>query len=76
MYAFAADGHSYSFRPEPGALTALAGLFRQITVQACLDVFACGIFNWGNKFNITLKMDSTEESEYPPNMEYRQEQIA
>jgi len=39
-------------------------------------VFACGIFNWGNKFNITLQMDSTEESEYPANMEYRQEQIA
>ncbi len=39
-------------------------------------VFACGIFNWGNKFNITMNMDSAEESEYECNMEYRQEEIA
>lgn len=39
-------------------------------------VFACGIFNWGNKFNITMKLDSSEESEYITGMEYRQEEIA
>ena len=39
-------------------------------------VFACGIFNWGNKFNITMQMDSTAESAYESGMEYRQEEIA
>jgi alkylhydroperoxidase family enzyme len=39
-------------------------------------VFACGIFNWGNKFNITMKLDSSDESEYETGMEYRQEEIA
>lgn len=39
-------------------------------------VYACGIFNWGNKFNITMKLDSSEESEYPTGMAYRQEEIA
>lgn len=39
-------------------------------------VFACGIFNWGNKFNITMNLDSAEESEYSTGMEYRQEEIA
>ena len=38
-------------------------------------VFACGIFNWGNKFNITLHMDATEESPYDTGMEYRQEAL-
>lgn len=39
-------------------------------------VYACGIFNWGNKFNITMNLDSAEESEYANGMEYRQEEIA
>jgi len=39
-------------------------------------VYACSIFNWGNKFNITMKLDSSTESEYPTGMEYRQEEIA
>ena len=39
-------------------------------------VFACGIFNWGNKFNITMNMDSADESEYDGGMEYRREEIA
>ena len=39
-------------------------------------VFACGIFNWGNKFNITMNLDTEEESEYEGEMEYRQEEIA
>lgn len=39
-------------------------------------VFACGIFNWGNKFNITMHMDADEASEYENNMAYRQEQVS
>lgn len=39
-------------------------------------VFACSIFNWGNKFNITMTMDSADESEYVTDMAYRQEEIA
>jgi len=39
-------------------------------------VYACGIFNWGNKFNITMNMDATEESTYETGMEYRQEEIS
>ena len=39
-------------------------------------VFACSIFNWGNKFNITMNLDSSQESDYPTGMEYRQEEIA
>ena len=38
-------------------------------------VFACGIFNWGNKFNITMNMDSADESEYETDMQYRREEI-
>ncbi len=39
-------------------------------------VFACSIFNWGNKFNITLNMDSSNDSEYETDMQYRREEIA
>ncbi len=39
-------------------------------------VFACGIFNWGNKFNITMNLDAEPESEYDVGLEYRQEEIA
>lgn len=39
-------------------------------------VFACGIFNWGNKFNITMHMDSDGESDYTTDMSYRQEKLA
>ena len=38
-------------------------------------VFACGIFNWGNKFNITTNMDSSDDSDYYTDMEYRREEI-
>ncbi|MDX2380604.1 MAG: hypothetical protein QNM02_12705, partial [Acidimicrobiia bacterium] len=38
--------------------------------------FACSIFNWGNKFNITMNLDSEPESEYQTGMEYRQDEIA
>lgn len=34
-------------------------------------VFACSIFNWGNKFNITMRLDSDEQSAYPTNMQYK-----
>ncbi len=33
-------------------------------------VFAASIFNWGNKFNITMRMDAAPESNYPTGMEY------
>jgi len=33
-------------------------------------VFACSIFNFGNKFNITMRLDTSEESEYPKKMAY------
>ena len=39
-------------------------------------VFACGIFNWGNKFNITMHMDADEASDYGTDMAYRQEKLA
>ena len=39
-------------------------------------VFACGIFNWGNKFNITMQMDSDGASEYESGMTYREEKLA
>ena len=33
--------------------------------------FASAIFNWGNKFNITMKMD-TDGVEYPTGMQYKE----
>jgi len=33
--------------------------------------FACSIFNWGNKFNITMQLDSDGEN-YPTGMTYRE----
>ena len=33
-------------------------------------VFACSIFNWGNKFNITMRLDTSPESAYPTDMAY------
>lgn len=33
-------------------------------------VFGCSIFNFGNKFNITMRVDATEESKYPSGMTY------
>ncbi len=38
-------------------------------------VFACGIFNWGNKFNITMHMDADGASSYSSDMAYRQESL-
>ncbi len=33
-------------------------------------VFACSVFNFGNKFNITMQLDATEESKYPTGLVY------
>lgn len=33
-------------------------------------VFACSIFNWGNKYNITMTLDADEDSQYPTGLEY------
>ncbi|MFQ5773490.1 MAG: carboxymuconolactone decarboxylase family protein [Kiloniellaceae bacterium] len=33
-------------------------------------VFACSVFNFGNKFNITMRLDSAPESKYPKGMTY------
>lgn len=33
-------------------------------------VFGASIFNWGNKFNITMQVDSDDQSAYPKHMEY------
>jgi len=33
--------------------------------------FACSIFNWGNKFNITMQLD-TDGTNYANGMEYRE----
>ena len=33
--------------------------------------FACSIFNWGNKFNITMQLD-TDGTTYANGMEYRE----
>ena len=38
-------------------------------------IYACGIFNWGNKFNIALHMEADEQSPYDVAMEYRQEAL-
>lgn len=33
-------------------------------------VFACSVFNFGNKFNITMTLDSTQDSQYPTGLSY------
>jgi alkylhydroperoxidase family enzyme len=33
-------------------------------------IFGCSIFNFGNKFNITMRLDTTEDSEYEKGMVY------
>lgn len=38
-------------------------------------VFACSIFNWGNKFNITMHMDTEETSDYEQDLPYREEAL-
>lgn len=38
--------------------------------------YACGIFNWGNKFNITMQLDMHPDSDYDQGMEYAQQELA
>lgn len=52
----------------------LKGVFADDEIVEML--FACGIFNWGNKFNITMHMDAEDGSAYGNDMEYRQEKLA
>ena len=52
----------------------LRGLFTEEEIVEM--VFACSIFNWGNRFNITMNLDSSAESPYETGMECRQEEIA
>ncbi len=33
-------------------------------------IFGCSVFNFGNKFNITMRLDATDESKYPTGMTY------
>jgi alkylhydroperoxidase family enzyme len=33
-------------------------------------IFGCSVFNFGNKFNITMRLDPTEESKYPTGLKY------
>ena len=33
-------------------------------------IFGCSVFNFGNKFNITMRLDASEESKYPTGMTY------
>jgi uncharacterized peroxidase-related enzyme len=33
-------------------------------------VFACSVFNFGNKFNITMRLDAAPDSKYPKGMTY------
>jgi alkylhydroperoxidase family enzyme len=33
-------------------------------------VFASSIFNWGNKFNITMQLDTDPESDYEHDLQY------
>lgn len=53
--------------------TKLKGVFTDDEIVEM--AFACGIFNWGNKFNITMQLDAEPESEYASGMEYRQEEL-
>ena len=54
-----------------------AGLKKVFSEEEIVEmVFACGIFNWGNKFNITMNMDSDGRSEYARDMQYRREEVA
>lgn len=34
-------------------------------------VFACSIFNWGNKFNIRMRLDADGRASPPAGMRYR-----
>lgn len=53
-----------------------ADLKKVFTEEEIIEMtFACGIFNWGNKFNIAMRMSADGASEYDTEMEYREEQL-
>ena len=52
----------------------LRGLFTEEEIVEM--AFACSIFNGGNRFNITMNLDSSPDSAYSSDMGYRQEEIA
>ncbi|MEV8358155.1 hypothetical protein [Microbacterium sp. NPDC076895] len=55
--------------------TKLTGVFSDEEIVEL--VFASGIFNWGNKFNITMQMDAEPDTEYlTPGMSYREVALA
>ena len=48
-----------------------ASLREQFSEEEVVELaFACSIFNWGNKFNITMRLD-TDGANYPVGMEYK-----
>lgn len=51
-----------------GFFERLAGVYSEEEVIEL--VFACSIFNWGNKFNITMQIDGSDESTYTKGMVY------
>ena len=55
--------------------TKLTGVFTDDEIVEL--VFASGIFNWGNKFNITMQMDAEPDTEYlTSGMSYREVALA
>lgn len=49
-----------------------AGLKQEFSDDELVEMtFACSIFNWGNKFNITMQLD-TDGVCYPAGMQYRE----
>ncbi len=51
------------------------GLFDELHEEFTDDeivelVFGCSVFNFGNKFNISMRLDSTAESAYPRDLSY------
>lgn len=48
-----------------------AELHEEFTDEEIVElVFACSVFNFGNKFNITMTLDAEEGSQYPTGLEY------
>lgn len=48
-----------------------ADLREEFTDEEIIElVFAASIFNWGNKFNITMTLDAEEGNQYPTGLEY------
>ena len=59
---------------DPHTVTAefWAQLKQQFSDEELVELsFACSIFNWGNKFNITMQLD-TDGTTYSSGMEYKE----